>query len=149
MSVPRQSSILQSTEFQRSEARATRLQSRSLQKPTPELHILGEICGGTGFGEGVHVACKWALEAGDKFELIEGSIGGQTQVDCGESGSDAVVWSHPIDAHYMAGALQVRAAKSLVHGGSGVETVARPFLFIFTPSPLLTPSPSFTFFSFF
>ena len=61
---------------------------------------------------GVQVACKWALEAGEKFELIEGVIGGQTQLDKGEAGGDAVVWSHPIDVHYAAGALQVRPFSS-------------------------------------
>ena len=70
---------------------------------------MGEICGATGFGEGVTVACKWALEAGEAFELQEGSVGGQTQADSGEPGSDAVVWAHPIDVHYSSGSLQVRA----------------------------------------
>jgi len=115
MAAPPRSSILSSAEFMNTENRTSRMQARSLQKPTPELHIIGEICGGTGFGEGVHVACKWALEAGEKFELIEGAIGGQTQLDCGELGGDAVVWSHPIDVHYAAGALQVSTGYIFLH----------------------------------
>ena len=94
--------------------RAARLQA----KPQPELHLLGEICGGSGFGAGVGVACKWALEAGERWELLEGFAGGQTQVDAGESG-DTVVWSHPLDAHFLAGALQVRGG-----GGAGERGAA-------------------------
>jgi len=43
-------------------------------KPQPGLHLLGEICGGSGFGAGVGVACKWALEAGGRWELLEGRV---------------------------------------------------------------------------
>jgi hypothetical protein len=94
--------------------RAARLTAR----PQPELHLLGELCGGSGFGAGVGVACKWALEAGERWELLEGFAGGQTQVDVGESG-DTVVWSHPIDAHFLSGALQVRhrTRSGVVDGG--------------------------------
>ena len=36
-------------------------------------------------------------------------------MDAGEPGSDTVVWAHPIDAHYLSGALQVR----VWNGGRG------------------------------
>jgi hypothetical protein len=86
---------------------------RMAAKPQPEVHIIGEICGGSGFGDGVSVACKWALEAGDGWELLEGAKGGQTQTDSPDAGTDTVVWAHPMDAHFVAGAMQVRKAKHM------------------------------------
>ena len=62
--------------------------------------------GGSGFGSGHAVCCKWALEAGDRWELLEGARGGQTQTDSPDVGTDTVVWSHPLDAHFAAGAMQ-------------------------------------------
>lgn len=87
---------------------ATRRAMRLASKPEPELHLIGELCGGTGFGAGNAIACKWAFETGDRWELLEGARGGQTQTDAGADGNDTVVWAHPIDAHFRAGALQVR-----------------------------------------
>jgi hypothetical protein len=100
--------VLNQTRFHNAEARSRGVVSAKSSKPTPELHILGELCGATGFGEGVTVSCKWALEAGENWEVQEGVVGGQTQADCGEPGSDSVVWAHPVDVHYTNGALQVR-----------------------------------------
>ncbi len=82
---------------------------RMAAKPQPEVHIVGELCGGSGFGDGVSVACKWALEAGDGWELLEGARGGQTQTDSPDAGTDTVVWAHPLDAHFVAGAMQASA----------------------------------------
>lgn len=96
-----------SAEFARTELNAQRRAMRLAAKPQPEVHIIGEICGGTGFGEGTSVCCKWALEAGDRWEQLEGAKGGQTQTDTPESGTDVLVWSHPIDAHFVAGSMQV------------------------------------------
>ena len=104
----RAASVLESADFRRSEANAAKRALRLAAKPQPELHIVGELCGGTGFGSGAAVACKWALESGERWELLEGARGGQTQTDAGSGGSDTVVWGHPIDAHFSAGALQVR-----------------------------------------
>ena len=94
--------------FQQAEQRARSAVTARSTKPSPELHILGEVCGATGFGEGVTVSCKWALEAGVNWEVQLGVVGGMTQADCGEPGSDSVVWAHPVDVHYTNGALQVR-----------------------------------------
>jgi hypothetical protein len=99
-------------DFARTEANAARRALRLAAKPQPEVHLLGEICGGSGFGEGRPVACKWALETGDGagWVLLEGARGGQTQTDTPDAGTDTVVWAHPIDAHYVAGGMQVRGA---------------------------------------
>ena len=127
-----QGSVLASARFAATEQRARSVVVAKAAKSTPDLHVLGELCGATGFGEGATVACKWALEAGERWELQEGAVGGQTQADCGEPGSDAVVWAHPIDVHYISGALQVRGGRA-----------AAPHL-LFNPALLLAhvlPSP--------
>jgi len=100
------SSALQSAELLRAERSAAARALRASARPSPELHVLGEILGGSGFGAGRSVCCKWALEAGDRWELVEGAAGGQTQTDSSDDGLDAAVWGHPIDAHYVAGAMQ-------------------------------------------
>ena len=76
----------------------------------PQLHITGEILGGSGFDAAV--CCKWALEAGapqgdNLWVLVEGDEAGQTHTDYPAAGSDLAVWGHPIDAHYNAGTLSV------------------------------------------
>lgn len=73
----------------------------------PHVHFVGEIAGGSGFPPGV--TCKWAIEAGGdgtSWSKSEGLDRGQTQTDYPEGGTDDVVWSHPIDVHYMAGGLK-------------------------------------------
>jgi B9 domain-containing protein 2 len=84
---------------------AARRAMRIAAKPAPEVHVVGEICGASGFGSGVPVSCKWVIEAGEKWDLLEGAKAGQTQTDEPDSGSDTVVWSHPLDVHYVAGAV--------------------------------------------
>jgi hypothetical protein len=65
-------------DFARTEANAVRRAARLQARPQPELHLLGELCGGSGFGAGVGIACKWALEAGERWELLEGFAGGHS-----------------------------------------------------------------------
>lgn len=82
----------------------------------PQLHISGEILGGSSFDAAV--CCKWALEAGapqgdNLWVLVEGDEAGQTHTDYPSAGSDLAVWGHPIDAHYNAGTLSVRKRKAL------------------------------------
>lgn len=88
-----------------------------VSKPLPEVHILGEIAGGSGFasgnggtlgsGAGAPVCCKFSVETGDKWEWLGGHRSGQTHTVHPESGSDFSVWSHPIDLHYAAGSISV------------------------------------------
>lgn len=82
-----------------------------LAEQQPQVHILGEILGGTGFTGAV--CCKWAVEAGtpqgeNLWVLVEGDEAGQTQTDYPVQGTDVAVWSHPLDVHYNAGTLSVR-----------------------------------------
>jgi B9 domain-containing protein 2 len=47
----------------------------------PELHIVGEIEGASGFPS-QDLFCKWKIEADETcWELLEGNVEGQTQVD--------------------------------------------------------------------
>ena len=126
--------VLAGQRYAQAEQRSRSVVTARAAKPTPELHILGELCGATGFGEGVTVACKWALEAGDKWEWQEGAVGGQTQADCGEPGSDAVVWAHPLDVHFSAGALQVRAPRRASRPAAAAPAPLSPHS---TRSPLM------------
>eukprot|EP01138_Halocafeteria_seosinensis_P004746 gb/GECG01004853.1/.p1 GENE.gb/GECG01004853.1/~~gb/GECG01004853.1/.p1 ORF type:complete len:252 (+),score=29.99 gb/GECG01004853.1/:1-756(+) len=85
-----------------------RLQEQ-LQEKQPQVHILGEILGGTGFSPG-GVCCKWVVEAGNKhgenlWALSEGEPTGQTQTAEVESTDEMAVWMHPIDVHYTVGSV--------------------------------------------
>ena len=81
------------------------LQRRRLElgERFPEVHVIGEIVGGSGFGAGV--TCKFELDWGDGWECIEGAdadggVSGQTHTDYPIDGTDMAVWAHPIDAHF-------------------------------------------------
>jgi hypothetical protein len=80
--------------------------TRQISTPLPEVHIIGEIVGGTAFGS-VPVCCKFSVEAGDRWEWLAGTTNGQTQTVHPEDGSDLAVWAHPLDLHYVAGTLSV------------------------------------------
>ncbi|TMW66062.1 hypothetical protein Poli38472_003827 [Pythium oligandrum] len=73
----------------------------------PEVHIIGEISGGDGFGSG-GFCCKWAIEYGKNWIHIAGDQLGQTQIDYpSSSGQDYdLVWAHPIDLHFAMATLQ-------------------------------------------
>lgn len=92
-----------------------------------ELHIVGQILGGSGFPT-QNIFCKvnaaaicnadasvpflaqhitvnvclfvqWGIVSGRSWELLEGLDQGQTQLDEANDG-EMVVWSHPLDIHY-------------------------------------------------
>lgn len=63
-----------------------------------ELHIVGAISHAYGFDE-PNVFCKWAIEYGSEWELIEGIAQGQTQVDYPADGEVAVL-QHPVEVHF-------------------------------------------------
>jgi B9 domain-containing protein 2 len=69
----------------------------------PELHVIGEIEGGSGFGSGV--CCRWQLDHGPAWEQLGGYADGQSQVDYPTDG-DSAVWAHPLDAHFLCKGLQ-------------------------------------------
>mmetsp|Transcript_3490 Transcript_3490/g.5314 ORF Transcript_3490/g.5314 Transcript_3490/m.5314 type:complete len:352 (-) Transcript_3490:3-1058(-) len=61
----------------------------------PEVHFIGEISEGVGF-KGAYVSCKWYIEWGKSWSLLEGEGLSQTQYTASN------VWNHPIDVHFAA-----------------------------------------------
>lgn len=45
-----------------------------------EVHLIGELVGGSGFPSG-NMFCKWGLTVGGAWKVLEGLQEGQTQVD--------------------------------------------------------------------
>ncbi len=59
----------------------------------PEVHFIGEISEGVGF-KGSYVSCKWYIEWGKSWSLLQGEDSSQTQYAASN------VWNHPIDVHF-------------------------------------------------
>ncbi|KAG7378894.1 B9 domain-containing protein 2 [Phytophthora pseudosyringae] len=77
----------------------------------PEVHLIGEIVSGHGFGTAGGLTCKWRVEYGSRWGHIAGDQFGQTQLDYPStapwtSDPDVAVWSHPIDLHFTTSAFQ-------------------------------------------
>ena len=70
----------------------------------PELHVLGEISGGTGFPKGV--CLKFIVDYGEMWRKMAGQAEGQTHVDYPIDDCEMVVWSHPVDLHFSASSVQ-------------------------------------------
>jgi B9 domain-containing protein 2 len=66
----------------------------------PEVHIIGQLVGGSGFTSD-NALCAYTFHCGDTWECVEGEEQGQTQVDYPADGGTAT-WNHPIDLHYYA-----------------------------------------------
>mmetsp|Transcript_6197 Transcript_6197/g.20329 ORF Transcript_6197/g.20329 Transcript_6197/m.20329 type:complete len:104 (+) Transcript_6197:33-344(+) len=45
-----------------------------------ELHVVGQVLGGSGF-QLDNLFCKWFIETGSNFRLLQGLTGGQTHCD--------------------------------------------------------------------
>ncbi|CAH8503526.1 unnamed protein product [Dicrocoelium dendriticum] len=69
-----------------------------------ELHVIGQINYAHGFPN-VDLFCKWGINAGESWRLIEGVSEGQTQVDCPKIGEKSY-FCHPIDLHFATKGLQ-------------------------------------------
>ncbi|KAE9027461.1 hypothetical protein PR003_g12747 [Phytophthora rubi] len=77
----------------------------------PEVHLIGEIVSGHGFGAIGGLTCKWRVEYGSRWSHIAGDQFGQTQLDYPStapwtSDPDVAVWAHPIDLHFATSAFQ-------------------------------------------
>ncbi|XP_042861513.1 B9 domain-containing protein 2-like [Penaeus japonicus] len=72
--------------------------------PMAEVHVIGQITGASGFGRS-SLFCKWTLQLGGGWRVIEGLAEGQTQADCSEVG-DTVSWCHPVDIHLATRGIQ-------------------------------------------
>ncbi|XP_053908883.1 B9 domain-containing protein 2 isoform X2 [Cuculus canorus] len=69
-----------------------------------EVHIMGQIVGGSGFPQS-RLFCKWEVQAGGAWKLLEGAAAGQTHVDAPQAG-DVTYWCHPLDVHFATKGLQ-------------------------------------------
>jgi B9 domain-containing protein 2 len=67
------------------------------------VHIIGEIKLGLGFGDGV--SCKWKIDKGKHWGVLDGLTDGHTQTAYGPEGVLAV-WNHPVDIHYQTTSMQ-------------------------------------------
>jgi hypothetical protein len=69
----------------------------------PELHVIGEIRSGDGFGQSSSegVSCSWSLHYGTHWNLLSPDTNGQTQYGYAAL-KDSVVFNHPIDIHLAA-----------------------------------------------
>jgi hypothetical protein len=76
---------------------------RSSPQHSPEVHIIGEICSGVGFGQGV--SCKWRIDHGKFWGILEGGAEGHTQTAYAREGGSAS-WNHPVDIHYQTTSIQ-------------------------------------------
>ena len=97
-----------------------------------EVHVVGQLLGGTGFTER-SLFCKWGIECGRQWDLLEGLDGGQTQVDEPPvRGGAGRRWRHARggvsrrDGHYggVACALTAGAARAASAGGRDGGVVA-------------------------
>lgn len=84
------------------EARRMR-RTRKIADKQPEVYILGEILGGSGFGKGV--SCVWQVQPGSNWNYYDGLEQGQTHYDYPDDGNSAV-WGHPIQIHYGTNSVQ-------------------------------------------
>jgi B9 domain-containing protein 2 len=73
--------------------------ARGARVEMPEVHVIGEIQGATGFPD-PSTFCRWKIVSpGDGWELLEGADNGHTQTDCPADG-EFTVYAHPVDVHY-------------------------------------------------
>jgi B9 domain-containing protein 2 len=70
----------------------------------PEVHIIGEIVGGTGFENGVSVSFEVDYN-NDHWDLLDGDVRGKSHVDYPMDDGFSV-WAHPIDVHFSCRSLQ-------------------------------------------
>lgn len=70
----------------------------------PEVHILGEVVSGRDFGTGV--SCRWRLEHGKHWSVLEGDPNGFTQTAYINDQNEDAPWNHPIDVHYQSTSIQ-------------------------------------------
>jgi len=69
-----------------------------------EVHVIGQILGGSGFPE-ESLFCKWKIQAGSGWHVLQGDQEGQTQVDA-PSHEPIAYWCHPVDIHFATKGLQ-------------------------------------------
>ena len=105
----------------------------SINPSTPQVHLIGEIRGATGF-DAARIFCKFEVKVGYNWTLIAGTDSGETYEEVRDEIDEFAVWDHPIDLHYKCKALRgwpkfrVEVWQADVHGryqiaGYGVGVV--------------------------
>lgn len=79
---------------------------RHLDERSPEVHFIGEIVGGLGFGRGSAISCLWKIEWGVSWKILEGKSEGQTQYSSSPLDEPLSVWNHPVDVHMACSAIE-------------------------------------------
>ena len=78
---------------------------RTPAEEIPEIHFIGEIHSGIGFQGNKSISCKWTVEWGKMWSILEGDVSGQSQYSFSPY-SDWAVWNHPIDIHFTSASIQ-------------------------------------------
>ena len=99
-------------------------QRRSFKSPTllrniadniPEVHFIGEIQKGLNIqslsSSSSTISCKWKIEWGKSFSLLEGDCDGQTQYAFQNNDDDdryngSCRWNHPLDVHFTTASMK-------------------------------------------
>ncbi|KHN78462.1 B9 domain-containing protein 2 [Toxocara canis] len=69
-----------------------------------EVHVIGEIESGSDFPD-CRLFCKWNMQMGGGWRVVEGETEGQTQTDLPEY-EEVAYFSHPIDVHLATKTIQ-------------------------------------------
>ncbi|CAM9475718.1 unnamed protein product, partial [Choristocarpus tenellus] len=85
------------------------LRDRVSAEGAPEVHFIGEILGGVGFGRGI--SCRYLVEGGKHWTCLAGLESGQTHVVYTEPEDVVSTWNHPLDLHYTTKSIQVRTPR--------------------------------------
>ena len=70
---------------------------------TPQVHIIGKICGGNNF-EGDKLFVQYSIKTGDNWTLLKGEPNGETFLST-KKGTFTPL-EHPLDLHYIAKAIR-------------------------------------------
>ena len=103
---PRKVTYMRKTPIEALKSRRKAME-RIIAEKIPELHIIGEIISGDGFGSGI--SCRWILETGKYWSHVSGEQFGQTQTvyrNEWQPFTDALTWNHPVDVHYTTNSIQ-------------------------------------------
>jgi B9 domain-containing protein 2 len=72
---------------------------------TPQLHLIGEIRGATGF-EADRLFCRYEFRVGHNWTLMGGKDTGETYEEIRDGVVEESVWDHPFDLHYKCKAIR-------------------------------------------
>ncbi|KAK5965493.1 hypothetical protein GCK32_021631, partial [Trichostrongylus colubriformis] len=69
-----------------------------------EVYVSGQIESANGFGDN-RLCCRWTLQTGGGWRVVEGAVEGQTQTDL-PSVFEEAYFAHPIDLHLATKTIQ-------------------------------------------